>query len=142
MGRLRTTMAGMAIAAGLASGCSNAPPGAGVTNGSAPDLHSDKPAIRTDGQTRNRTDQGELKGAGGEVGGGEKDSGTGGKGGNSGENAPAKAPAPPGDARKDTVDAVGSAGAQPPASTSPGSAAGATKPSGDIKVGTPKGPQF
>jgi hypothetical protein len=91
MGRLRTTLAGMAMVAGLASGCSNAPPGAGITNGSAPDLSSDKAATRVDGETRNRTDRGEAKGAAVEYGVETVgDAKVPGKGGNSGENAPAK----------------------------------------------------
>jgi hypothetical protein len=63
----RLTLAGLAMAAGLASGCNTGPPGAGITNGSAPDLQSDKGAIRIDGETRNRTDRGELKGKGEEA---------------------------------------------------------------------------
>ena len=148
MRRVRTAMASTALAAALAAGCDTAPPGGGFTNGPAPDVTAEKPATRVDGPGIDRTDQGEMKGAGGEValptGAGSKDSGTGGKGGNSGE-FPVRATAPrSGDARTDTVEKVGSASAQPPTSkegTGANSAAGATKPSGDIKVGTPKGPQ-
>ena len=129
MRRFRIALGSMAVAAAMVGGCDTAPPGGGFTNGPAPDLSAEKPSVRTDGPDRDRTDQGEMKGAAG-LGGGEKDSGTGGKGGNSGESAPAKPPtstATPAAAPKDTA--------------APSSAAGATKPSGDIKVGTPKSPQ-
>jgi hypothetical protein len=100
MRRIRTTLGSMAVAAALAAGCDTAPPGGGFTNGPAPDLTAEKPATRTDGPARDRTNQGEMKAAGGEAGlptgGGENDSGTGGKGGNSGENPPAKAGTPKG----------------------------------------------
>jgi hypothetical protein len=89
MRRFRIALAPLAVAAALTAGCDTAPPGGGITNGPAPDMTAEKPAIRTDGADKDRTDRGELKGAGG-LGGGEKDSGTGGKGGNSGESAPAK----------------------------------------------------
>ena len=167
----RCSLFGLALAAGLASGCGNGPPGGGLTNGPAPDLSAEKPAMRTDMPERNRTDQGELKGAGGtdttpvrdmenapgsttsgtpavagtggSKEGGQTNAGTGGQ--NRAGGPPAKDPAPRGGAdRKDTVEAVGSAGAQPPStkdSSAVGSAAGATKPQGNIKVGTPTGPQ-
>lgn len=148
MRRFRNTLASMAVATAVVTGCDTAPPGGGFTNGPAPDMTESKPATRTDGPDRDRTDQGELKGAGGlatmPTGGGEKDSGSGGKGGNSGE-FPARSTAPrPEGARTDTVGKVGDASSQPPTSregTGANSAAGGTKPSGDIKVGTPKGPQ-
>lgn len=148
MRRFRTTLGSMAVALAVTAGCDTAPPGGGFTNGPAPDLTADKASVRTDAPDRDRTDQGELKGAGGLAtmpdGGGMKDSGTGGKGGNSGE-FPAKATAPKSsDARTDTVGQAGSASAQPPSNkegTGANSAAGGTKPSGDIKVGTPKSPQ-
>jgi len=132
MRHFRNALASMAVAAAFFAGCDTAPPGGGFTNGPPPDLTAEKPAIRTDGPDRDRTDQGELKGAAGlanmPTGGGEKDSGTGGKGGNSGENPPAKA-------------AVAPATSPSKEGTGANSAAGATKPAGDIKVGTPKGPQ-
>ncbi len=145
---------GLVLAAGLVSGCNNGPPGGGLTNGSAPDLSADKAGSRTDMPERNRTEQGEMKGAGGTDGtvrdmenvtgstttGGRTSAGTGGY--NRSGAAPAKDPEPRGGAdRKDTVQAVGSAGAQPPTSKDAGSAAGATKAPGNIKVGTPTGPQ-
>ncbi|HEY2155914.1 MAG TPA: hypothetical protein VGH33_09815, partial [Isosphaeraceae bacterium] len=93
---------------------------------------AEKPAARTDGPDRDRTDRGELKGAGAitdlPITEAPKNSGTGGKGGNSGENPPAKSTAP-------------AAGPAPKDTTTPTDAAGATKPAGDIKVGTPKSPQ-
>lgn len=132
MRRFRIALGSLAVAAAATLGCDTAPPGGGITNGPAPDTSSEKPAIRTDGPDRDRTDQGELKGAGGLAGmpdgGGAKDSGTGGKGGNSGEGPPAKATSP--------TSAPVAKGA-----TGPNSAAGATKPAGDIKVGTPKSPE-
>ncbi len=94
MRRFRIALGSMAVAAAFASGCDTAPPGGGLTNGPAPDLSAEKPAIRTDGPDRDRTDQGEMKGAAGEASlptaGGEKDSGAGGKGAARGEAAPAK----------------------------------------------------
>src|SRR5947209_20293794 len=97
MRRFPKAIGPMALAAALAAGCDTAPPGGGFTNGPPPDMTAEKPAIRTDGPDRDRTDQGELKGAGGlatmPTGGGDNDSGTGGKGGNSGE-FPAKSTAP------------------------------------------------
>jgi hypothetical protein len=100
MRRIRTLLGSMAVTAALAAGCDTAPPGGGFTNGPAPDLTAEKPADRTDGPDRDRTNPGEMKAAGGEsglpTGGGEKDSGTGGKGGNSGESSPAKAGTPKG----------------------------------------------
>ena len=94
MRRIRTLLGSMAVAAALAAGCDTAPPGGGFTNGPAPDLTAEKPAARTDGPDRDRTNQGEMKGAGGSPAcrpaAATKDSGTGGKGGNSGENPPAK----------------------------------------------------
>lgn len=177
MRHIRIRLSGLAASAGLAlilaSGCENGPPGGGVTNGSAPNLTADKQSMRTDMPGRARTDQGEMKGAGGtsvspgtDVGsanvtgsattgsttsspgtanaGGGTNAGSGGKGPGNGGGTPAVDPAPRGGAdRKDTVQAVGSAGAQPPPTgegTAPGSAAGATKPAGNIKVGTPNGP--
>ena len=134
MRRFRIALGSMAVAAAMVGGCDTAPPGGGFTNGPAPDLSAEKPSVRTDGPDRDRTDQGELKGAAGEAGlptgGGEKDSGTGGKGGNSGEAAPAKPPTP-----------TASPTAAPKDAAAPNSTAGATKPSGDIKVGTPRSPQ-
>ena len=132
MRRIRTLLGSMAATAALAAGCDTAPPGGGFTNGPPPDLTAEKPAARTDGPDRDRTNPGEIKAAGGEsglpTGGGDRDSGTGGKGGNSGENPPPRSAATtPGPAPKDT--------------TTPTDAAGATKPAGDIKVGTPKSPQ-
>ncbi len=106
MRRIRTTLGSMAVAAALAAGCDTAPPGGGFTNGPPPDLTAEKPAARTDGPDRDRTNQGETKGAGGitdmPISGGDRDSGTGGKGGNSGENAPAK-PAPAASPSKDAT---------------------------------------
>jgi hypothetical protein len=131
MRRIRMALGSMAAALVVALGCDTAPPGGGLTNGPAPDLTAEKPGTRTDGADRDRTNQGEMKAAGAEAGlptGGEKDSGTGGKGGNSGENRPATGGATP----------AGTTGGAP---TATNSAAGATKPSGDIKVGTPKSPQ-
>ena len=132
MKRTHLHLSGLALAAFLSTGCNNGPPGGGITNGPPPDLTAEKAAMRTDQPERNRTDTGEMNGAAGSAGIGSTTSGS----------TPAVNPAPrTGDARKDTVEAVGSASAQPPFTKSPGSAAGATKPSGDIKVGTPKGPQ-
>jgi len=163
----------LAASVALAAGCNNGPPGGGLTNGTGPDLTADKQSIRTDELNRSRTDRGEMRGAAGisgsdagETGSGKgasgvmsadggagagaptraggTSSGTGGKGGNSGE-APAKeTTVRTGAARKDTVEAVGEASSQPPSTkdgTAPGSAAGGTKPAGDIKVGTPRSPQ-
>jgi hypothetical protein len=98
---IRTALGTIGVAAALTLGCDTAPPGGGLTNGPAPDLSAEKPAIRTDGPDRDRTDQlGEAKAAATEApmptGSGEVGSGTGGKGGNSGEKPPAKTAAPKG----------------------------------------------
>lgn len=167
MNRTSLVLGGLTLAASLATGCNNGPPGGGLTNGPPPDLTAQKPAMRTDMPEANRTNTGEMKGAAGTAGSESagtasnpidgtasspgssastgSNAGTGGKGSGAGGNEPAKDPAPrSGDDRKDTPVATGSASAQPPSDkvgTAPGGAAGATKPAGDIKVGTPKSPQ-
>jgi hypothetical protein len=143
MTRNLSLFGGLTLAACLASGCNNGPPGGGLTNGPPPDLAAEKPAMRTDMPESNRTNTGEMKGAAGTEGSVSAGTATSPTGPAAPGNEPAKDPAPrSGDARKDTVGATGAASAQPPSSgTAPGSAAGATKPSGDIKVGTPKSPQ-
>ena len=64
---IRRTLGSLAAALVVAAGCDTAPPGGGLTNGPAPDLTAEKPATRTDNPDRDRTDRGELKGAGGEA---------------------------------------------------------------------------
>ena len=130
-----TRLAAAALVLGLAAGCTN---NAGLTNGPPPGDMT-KPATRTDLPTPAAPDQATPPGAVGTVGGNDL-GGTnpsGGSGSRSGGKEGAEATNPDlgkGDgsvrATPNTVDAP-----------SPNSAAGATKPAGDIKVGSPKSPQ-
>ena len=132
MTRKLSLFGGLTLAACLASGCNNGPPGGGLTNGTPPDLAAEKPAMRTDMPESNRTNTGEMKGAAGTEGTATSPTGSAATGSEPAKDAAARS----GDARKDTVGAAGSA-----SGTAPGGAAGVTKPSGDIKVGTSKSPQ-
>lgn len=125
---------GPALALALA-GCTN---NAGLTNGPPP-TSSDKAATRTDLRTPAAPDRGEpsdaLHTAGdSDLGGTGTSSGTGARNGGK-EGAGATSPNP--------GKTEGTNQANPPAivSPAPSSAAGGTKPAGNIEVGTPKGPQ-
>jgi len=151
MNRTHLALGSLVLAASLGSGCENGPPGGGLTNGSPPNLTAEKPSMRTDMPERNRTNTGEANGAAGTRGSesaGTASNATGSptSGSRSNGTSPTQDRAPrTGDDRTDTVEAVGSASAQPPSDkegTAPGGAGGATKPPGDIKVGTPKSPQL
>ncbi len=69
---------------GLAAGCGETPPGAGLTNGPAPDMVDEKPAVRSDLPVADAPDEGEILG---EVGDYTNDAGSAARGGGA-EGAP------------------------------------------------------
>ena len=128
-----TAALGLALAAG--AGCTN---NAGLTNGPPP-VSSEKQSTRTDLPTPEAPDKGTSPGSvntagGNDLGGTGSSGGTGARSGGT-EGAEANSP--------DLGKGDSAVRATPNAITAPSSnsAAGGTKPAGDIKVGTPKGPQ-
>lgn len=110
----------------LATGCETNPPGAGLTNGPAPRVAPEKPALRTDLPTDAAPAQAGPETVG-RLGDATNDAGTGARGG--GESDQPKLD----QGTDNTVRAT------PPAD-SDGSAAGATRPSDRIETGTPRSP--
>ena len=121
--------AGLILAAGLI-GCGNGgPPGAGLTNGPPP-ADDAKAAGRSDLPTAAVPDQGEALGKAGDN---DTNAGTGGRSPSQGAGDPVL---PKAGSADDSVRA------NPPKieSSSPSSAAGGTKPAGNINTGTPRSP--
>lgn len=114
--------------------------GATLTNGPPPSS-ADKAAVRTDLETPAAPDRGEIAGEGTATGAGGTDLGTtghdGGNGARGGGSQGAEANSPDLGKGDDTVRST------PPTLTAPSSnsAAGADKPPGNIKEGTPRSPQ-
>jgi len=114
------------------AGCDSSRPGAGFTNPNAGSgTASDKASNRTDLAVPDANAGGKepiAESAAGSTGGTGTNAGTGG-------------PGPKGDARQVSPEAASSTPASPAKRENAGSAAGGTKPEGDIKVGTPRSPQ-
>ena len=107
MVRLRRLILVPAVGLALAAGCDSGPSGMGVTNGPAPDVSAEKPAMRTDLPTPDTLGPGETAGA---VAGRNTDAGTGGRGG--GATDPAQ---PPGGLPTSPRELEGTVPATPPA---------------------------
>src|SRR5262245_41027270 len=75
---LRALVGSLALAMiGLAAGCDSGPPGGGLTNGPAPDLSAENPAVRSGLPPPEAPKQGEILG---ETGDNSTNAGTGGRG--------------------------------------------------------------
>lgn len=106
--------AALAMLGLAATGCETAPPGAGFTNGPAPDTAEDKAGTSVVPGADATPDRGEILG---EVGDGATDGGTGARGGDPGTPDPAAKGEPSGEVR-----------ATPPAIEPPSSGATPTTP--------------
>ena len=129
-------LVGLALAAG---GCSNAPSGGGFTNGEPLLLKSsEKAAIRSDLPTpvARPGEESLADGAASSVQAGPTNAGSGGRNAGQGGTSGNESASPSSSASNEVRDT-------PPKLETPhgASAAGATKPSGKIEVGTPKSPQ-
>jgi len=128
---------GAAFVVVLVGGCGTAPPGAGFTSGDKPTLTSDeKPAIRDDLPAPENPDSGDAALAGSAAtlpASGDRSGeprGEGARPSGAQEKAGANGPTPEVKATPPTVESPADPGAQ-----------GATRPSDDVKVGTPRSPQ-
>jgi hypothetical protein len=135
-----------AFAAVMASSCGNSPPGGGFTNGDKATFTADeKPAVRDDLKMPTNPDSGDASLADSAA---SSPAASGNNAGSGGRNAgqAGNPPAPKAEASGEKP-ASSQTSSSPPAtppkveSSDAAGAQGGTKPTGDIKAGTPRSPQ-